>query len=280
MSYAGDPSAPPGRASIIETVRNKNNKEEVRLRRRLTEYSKELATKIVQIDHDRLDAFDFLRQLRMCESDYMTEFAAFREEKAKLAELMERRDSMSTYDDDSEYDTPVPLSALNGKTTAGQTTGQGAPGDEASGEKPGLTRQRTFLRMVFGRGQSSFLGPVPVAGSGLSPVQQKILHIQQDALLNNKDEKQRAAIMQLRGTAVSGHPHGGRAAREAARRQRQRLRKPITRRIREFYDRVDDLTLDDSDGDVKTGGETAAVTPALPTVGRPRRPVVVIPQTA
>ena len=77
MSYAGDPSAPPSRNTIIETVRNKNNKEDVRLRRRLTEYSKELATKIIQIDHDRLDAFDFLRQLRMCESDYMSEFAAW-----------------------------------------------------------------------------------------------------------------------------------------------------------------------------------------------------------
>lgn len=129
------------------------------------------------------------------------------------------------------------------------------------------------MRMVFGRGRPSFLvQPMGGRGSGLSPVQQKILHIQQEALLNNKDEKQRAAIMQSRAAAAE-HSHGGRAAREAARRQRQRLRKPITRRLRDFYDRVGDLVANENDVELKPAGETAAVTPAV-------LPVIVVPHTA
>ena len=144
-------------------------------------------------------------------------------------------------------------------------------GGEASDELPGLTRDNTFVRMVFGRGRPSFLaGPMDESGFDMSPVQQKILHIQQEAMLNNKDDKQRAAIMHLRAAA---HSHGGRTAREHAKRQRQRLRKPITRRIREFYDRVGDLVDDESDGETKpTTGETPRISTS--------RAVVAVPNTA
>ena len=47
---------------------------QVRLKRRLNEYGKLLAGKIVRIDHQRLDAYDFLRKLRFCESDNMKEY--------------------------------------------------------------------------------------------------------------------------------------------------------------------------------------------------------------
>ena len=144
-------------------------------------------------------------------------------------------------------------------------------GGEASDELPGLTRDNTFVRMVFGRGRPSFLaGPMDDSCFDMSPVQQKILHIQQEALLNNKDDNQRAAIMHMRAAALAAHSHGGRTAREHAKRQRQRLRKPITRRIREFYDRVGDLVDDESEGETK--GETPRISTS--------RAVVSVPNTA
>ena len=69
-----DPMAPNQRATILQIVRNKNNLEELMLRRRMDEYRKTLSIKMGDIEQERLDVFDFIKQLKLCESDTMDEY--------------------------------------------------------------------------------------------------------------------------------------------------------------------------------------------------------------
>ena len=57
----------------LEIVRNKNNAAELMLRRRLDAYDREKALSIMTIDHDRLDTKDFLKDLKICNSDDLPE---------------------------------------------------------------------------------------------------------------------------------------------------------------------------------------------------------------
>lgn len=69
-----DPTAQNQKNTILQIVRNKNNLEELMLHRRMAEYRKTLVTRIGDIEQERLDVFDFIKQLKLCESDRMGEF--------------------------------------------------------------------------------------------------------------------------------------------------------------------------------------------------------------
>ena len=63
-------------STMLEIVRNKNNMADLILRKRIEIYRRELQWAIVKIDQERLDDFEFLRKLKICESDKMSEFAS------------------------------------------------------------------------------------------------------------------------------------------------------------------------------------------------------------
>ena len=71
-----DPNNPAGNSTVLEIVRNKNNLADLILRKRVEEYERELQWTIVKIDQERLDVFDFLKKLKICESDKMSEFGS------------------------------------------------------------------------------------------------------------------------------------------------------------------------------------------------------------
>ena len=54
-------------------VKNKNNVTEMTLAKQIEEYKREQSMVLLSIDQDRLDMKDFLRQIRICESDDLPE---------------------------------------------------------------------------------------------------------------------------------------------------------------------------------------------------------------
>ena len=68
---------PPGasRASILQWVRNKNNQEDLYLRKVLEFHQRELVDNMIRLEEERLDWHAFLRKLKECNSDDMSEFA-------------------------------------------------------------------------------------------------------------------------------------------------------------------------------------------------------------
>ena len=63
------------RASVLQMVRNKNNLAELLLQREVDEYRREFQSKMYQIEIERGDWRHFLREIRVCDSDDMSEFA-------------------------------------------------------------------------------------------------------------------------------------------------------------------------------------------------------------
>ena len=59
----------PKTSQAMKFVNNKNNKVEQRLRKTLDQYSRERTLSMYQLDQERLDIHDFLRDLKRCESN-------------------------------------------------------------------------------------------------------------------------------------------------------------------------------------------------------------------
>ena len=68
---------PPGSSkdSILQWVRNKNNQEDIYLKKALEFHQRELVFKMIKLEEERLDWHAFLKQLKECNSDDMSEFA-------------------------------------------------------------------------------------------------------------------------------------------------------------------------------------------------------------
>ena len=71
----GGEEDPRRRSTILELVQNKNNMAENLLRKRLAKYQRQLDLTILKMDNDRLDVFDFLKKVKLCQSNKMAEFA-------------------------------------------------------------------------------------------------------------------------------------------------------------------------------------------------------------
>ena len=69
-----DPMAQNQRSTILEIVRNKNNVEELMLKRQLQLYHKTMAVNVSDLEQERLDVFDFYNQLHVCESNGLVDF--------------------------------------------------------------------------------------------------------------------------------------------------------------------------------------------------------------
>ena len=63
------------RGTVFQRVRNKNNLEEMHLRRRIDELKQRLSFEMYRIEMERLDWKMFLKEVRNCESDDLSEFA-------------------------------------------------------------------------------------------------------------------------------------------------------------------------------------------------------------
>ena len=61
-------------STVLHMVRNRNNMAEQLLHMKLVKYNRNLSVTINQMNQERLDVLAFLKQLKSCESDQMSEF--------------------------------------------------------------------------------------------------------------------------------------------------------------------------------------------------------------
>ena len=66
-----DPNQPSPRA--MHFIKNRNNMNDLQLKRQLDKFNKEKAVCMYNIDHDRLDVKDFLKDVKHCASDELPE---------------------------------------------------------------------------------------------------------------------------------------------------------------------------------------------------------------
>ena len=77
------PQAPPGsleapgssRASILQWVRNRNNQAELYLKNILDFHHRQYVLSVIRLEEERLDWHAFLKKLKECNSDDLSEFA-------------------------------------------------------------------------------------------------------------------------------------------------------------------------------------------------------------
>ncbi len=63
------------RASMLQWVRNKNNQAENWKKKRIAAHTKKFTFNVMRMEEERLDWHAFLKQLKVCNSDDLSEFA-------------------------------------------------------------------------------------------------------------------------------------------------------------------------------------------------------------